>query len=79
MFAIIDIVDPYKGLYNISSKNMHYALDAMLRHNAMQRSTHSSDAAGEQVLTLSETTRPIKSEGTNPASSHEEPKGVRPT
>ena len=31
MFAIIDIVDPYKGLYNISSKNMHYALDAMLR------------------------------------------------
>ncbi len=35
VFAIIDIVDPYKGLYNISSKNMHYALDAMLRHNAM--------------------------------------------
>ena len=33
VFAIIDIVDPYKGLYNISSKNMHYALDAMLRHN----------------------------------------------
>ena len=27
MFAIIDIVDPYKGLYNISSKNMHYALE----------------------------------------------------
>lgn len=30
IFAIIDIVDPYKGLYNISSKNMHQALDAML-------------------------------------------------
>jgi hypothetical protein len=30
MFAIINIVDPYKGLYNISSKNMHYALDTML-------------------------------------------------
>lgn len=54
MFAIIDIVDPYKGLYNISSKNMHYALDAMLRHNAMKRLAHSSDAAGEQVLTLTE-------------------------
>jgi hypothetical protein len=79
MFAIIDIVDPYKGLYNISSKNMHYALDAMLRHNAMKRLAHSSDAAGEQVLTLTEATRPIKSEGTNFASSHEEPKGVRPT
>jgi len=35
VFAIIDVVDPYKGLYNISSKNMHYALDAMLRPNAM--------------------------------------------
>jgi hypothetical protein len=33
MFAIIDIVDPYKGLYNISSKNMHQALGAMLKHN----------------------------------------------
>ncbi|MUL47096.1 hypothetical protein FZI85_03990 [Mycobacterium sp. CBMA293] len=31
VFAIIDVVDPYKGLYNISSKNMHYALEAMLR------------------------------------------------
>ena len=51
MFAIIDIVDPYKGLYNISSKNMHYALDAMLRHNAMKRLAHSSDAAGKPVLT----------------------------
>ena len=79
MFAIIDIVDPYKGLYNISSKNMHYALEAMLRHNAMKRLAHSSDAAGEQVLTLTEAARPIKSEGTNFASSHEEPKDVRPT
>lgn len=35
VFAIIDIVNPYKGLYNISSKNMHYALDAMLRLNAV--------------------------------------------
>jgi len=79
VFAIIDIVDPYKGLYNISSKNMHYALEAMLRHNAMKRLAHSSDAAGEQVLTLTEATRPIKSQGTNFASSHEEPKDVRPT
>src|SRR6476620_7585957 len=79
MFAIIDIVDPYKGLYNISSKNMHYALDAMLRHNAMKRLAHSSDAAGEQVSTLTEAARPIKSQGTNFASSHEEPKDVRPT
>ncbi len=79
VFAIIDIVDPYKGLYNISSKNMHYALDAMLRHNAMNTLAHSSDAAGEQVLTLPEATRPIKSEGTNFASSHEEPKGDQPT
>jgi hypothetical protein len=78
MFAIIDVVDPYKGLYNISSKNMHYALDAMLRHNAMKGLAHSSDAAGGQVLTLTEANRPIKSEGTNLASSHEEPKGVRP-
>jgi hypothetical protein len=79
MFAIIDVVDPYKGLYNISSKNMHYALDAMLRHNAMKGLAHSSDAAGEQVLTLTEANRPIKSEGTKFASSHQEPKGVRPT
>jgi hypothetical protein len=34
MFAIIDVVDPYKGLYNISSKNMHYALEAMLNEMA---------------------------------------------
>ena len=78
MFAIIDVIDPYKGLYNISSKNVHYALDAMLRHNAMEGLAHSSDAAGLQVLTLTEANRPIKSEGTNLASSHEEPKGVQP-
>jgi len=30
MFAITDIDDPYQGLYNISSKNMHQALGAML-------------------------------------------------
>jgi hypothetical protein len=29
MFAITDVIDPYMGLYNISSKNMHYALDAL--------------------------------------------------
>jgi len=34
MFAIMDVVDPYQGLYNISSKNMHQALDAMLRQNS---------------------------------------------
>ena len=34
MFAIMDIVDPYQGLYNISSKNMREALDTMLRHNS---------------------------------------------
>ena len=78
MFAIIDIVDPYKGLYNISSKNMHYALDAMLKDNAVKELAHLSDAAGDPVLTLTEATRPIKSEGTNFASSQEEPKGVRP-
>jgi hypothetical protein len=78
MFAIIDVVDPYKGLYNISSKNMHYALDAMLTDNAVTWLAHLSDAAGEQVLTLTEANRPIKSEGTNLASSHEQPRGVRP-
>jgi hypothetical protein len=40
---------------------------------------HSSDAAADPVLTLTEATRPIKSAGTNFASSHEEPKGIRPT
>jgi hypothetical protein len=78
MFAIIDIVDPYKGLYNISSKNMHCALEAMLRHNAMEGLAHSSDAAADPVLTWTEATRPIKSDGTNFASPQEEPKGVRP-
>lgn len=33
IFAVVDIVNPYQGLYNISSKNMHQALDAMLRPN----------------------------------------------
>jgi hypothetical protein len=42
MFAIMDVVDPYKGLYNISSKNMHHALNAMLRHNATTGLTHSA-------------------------------------
>ena len=42
MFAIIDVVDPYKGLYNISSKNMHYALEAKLKDNA----AHGAHAAG---------------------------------
>lgn len=31
VFAVMDIVNPYQGLYNISSKNMHQALDASLR------------------------------------------------
>jgi hypothetical protein len=52
IFAIIDIVNPYKGLYNISSKNMHYALNAMLRHNAMNTLAHSTDGAGKQVPTF---------------------------
>ena len=78
MFAIIDIVDPYKGLYNISSKNMHYALDAMLTDNAVKGLAHLSDAASDPVLTLTEAPQPIKSEGTAFASSQEEPKGIRP-
>jgi hypothetical protein len=56
MFALIDVVDPYKGLYNISSKNMHYALDAMLTDNAVKGLAHSSDAADDPVLTLTEAT-----------------------
>ncbi|MDT5075616.1 MAG: hypothetical protein QOJ80_253 [Mycobacterium sp.] len=36
MFVIMDIVDPYKGLYNISSKNMHQALGAMLRQTVIR-------------------------------------------
>jgi len=47
MFAIIDVVDPYKGVYNISSKNMHYALEAMLTDNAVKGLAHLSDAAGD--------------------------------
>ena len=78
MFAIIDVVDPYKGLYNISSKNMHYALEAMLKDNAVKGLAHLYDAASDPVLTLTEAPQPIKSEGTAFASSQEEPKGVRP-
>ena len=65
MFAIIDVVDPYKGLYNISSKNMHYALNAMLTDNAVKGVARLSDTASDPVLTLKEATRRIKSEGTN--------------
>jgi hypothetical protein len=79
MFAIMDVVDPYKGLYNISSKNMHHALNAMLRHNATTGLTRTSDAAGDPALTMAEATRPIKAEGTNFASSDEEPKCARPS
>lgn len=78
VFAIIDVVDPYKGLYNISSKNMHYALEAMLKDNAVKGLAHLYDAASDPVLTLTEAPQPIKSEGTAFASSQEEPKGVRP-
>lgn len=78
MFAIIDVVDPYKGLYNISSKNMHYALEAMLKDNAVKRLAHLYDAASEPVPTLTDAPQPIKSEGTALASSQEKPKGVRP-
>ncbi len=78
MFAIIDVVDPYKGLYNISSKNMHYALEAMLKDNAVKGLAHLYDAASDPVLTLTEAPQPIKSEGTAFASSQEEPRGVRP-
>jgi hypothetical protein len=78
MFAIIDVVDPYKGLYNISSKNMHHALEAMLKDNAVKGLAHLYDAASDPVLTLTEAPQPIKSEGTAFASSQEEPKGVRP-
>lgn len=63
MFAIMDIVDPYKGLYNISSKNMHQALNAMLRHNVTNGVTLSSDAAGEAVLTSTEASPPVKADG----------------
>src|SRR6476659_3720145 len=64
MFAIIDVVDPYKGLYNISSKNMHSALEAMVTDNAVNGITLLSDTASDPVLTLTEAPQPIKSEGT---------------
>jgi len=78
MFAIIDVVDPYKGLYNISSKNMHYALDAMLTDNTGKGLAHLYDAASDPVLSLTEAPQPIKSQETAFASSQEEPKGIRP-
>ncbi len=52
MFAIMDIVDPYKGLYNISSKNMHQALDAMLRPTDIQGLAPSLPAGGDPARTL---------------------------
>ena len=52
MFAIMDIVDPYKGLYNISSKNMHQALDAMLRQTVIKGLTPSPDAANDPMPTF---------------------------
>lgn len=48
MFAIMDIVDPYQGLYNISSKNMHQALDAMLRHNSSVNAIFGTPAARDE-------------------------------
>src|ERR1700752_174852 len=69
MFAIIDVVDPYKGLYNISSKNMHYALEAMLKDNPVKGLAHLYAAASDPGLTLTEAPQPIKSEGTAFASS----------
>jgi|SRR5262245_53050016 len=50
MFAIMDIVDPYKGLYNISSKNMHQALGAMLRQTVIKGLA--PDAGGDPVPTF---------------------------
>src|SRR6476661_5703512 len=52
MFAIMDIVDPYKGLYNISSKNMHQALGAMLRQTGIKGLAPSLDAGGAPVRTF---------------------------
>src|SRR6478752_2136688 len=52
MFAIIDVVDPYKGLYNISSKNMHQALGAMLRQTGIKGLAPSLDAGGAPVRTF---------------------------
>ena len=33
LFTIVDMVDPYDGLYNISSKNMRHVLRIMLEHD----------------------------------------------
>ena len=51
MFAIMDVVDPYQGLYNISSKNMHQALDAMLRQNSSVNVSTGSLAASDECAT----------------------------
>ena len=57
MFAIMDIVDPYEGLYNISSKNMHHALDAMLRQTVVKGLAPSLPAGSDPVRTLTEASR----------------------
>ena len=54
MFAIIDVVDPYKGLYNISSKNMHHALGAMRRQTGIKGLAPTVDACGAPVCNLTE-------------------------
>ncbi|MUL85595.1 MULTISPECIES: hypothetical protein [unclassified Mycolicibacterium] len=48
MFVVMDSVDPYQGLYNISSKNMHQALDAMIRHNSSVNVGTGSPAASDE-------------------------------
>jgi len=52
MFAIMDIVDPYRGLYNISSKNMHQALHAMHRQTVTKGLTPEPDAANDPTPTF---------------------------
>ena len=64
MFVIIDIVDPYKGLYNISSKNMHQALAAMLKHNSSVNIGIGSPAASDESAT-----RPHEPDETDSAAS----------
>ena len=64
MFAIMNVVDPYQGLYNISSKNMHQALDAMLRHNSSVNVSTGSPAASDESAT-----RPHKPDETDSAHS----------
>jgi hypothetical protein len=49
MFAIIDIVDPYQGLYNISSRNMLQALGTMLGPRVTTDSSRYA-AAGESPV-----------------------------